>query len=231
VSGHIRTLYHAFPQSLNTIKKLNENYDFHVYASFWDNQDGRVYKINDPHHYIANLTNVPFSLEKDFIHDWFMSLGVKSCEIKMLDHSLMDDLFEKGHSLIDFTNKHLLPQYFSTKSCFSMVPYNQYSHVIRIRPDIVIKDFPSLDSIKEELITNLYAWYNDKAKDEFENEMIWIAKNNIAKESASIYDKIINNCHPYGKNPLKYGEAMTGRHFFAMKCTKSRFNFNYRVAR
>jgi hypothetical protein len=228
ISGHARTLLHAFPQSLEAIKSSNENCEIDIYAALWGGSDGRIAKINDPHHYVANMVNPPNLLNHDYLKNWFLSLNVSSAKVELLDNSQMPSLLEIGKMFIGNVDCHLMPQYFSTKFCFDMVPDYEYTHIVRIRPDIVINNFPSLELLKSDLVTNVDAWYNDKAYQGFENEMIWIATQNVAKESASIHNRIIARVHPAGPT---HGEAMTGRHFACMNCSKTRFNFDYRVAR
>lgn len=229
VSGHIRTLYHAFPKSFEIIRSSNSNAKFNFYVSLWDKKDGRVIdKINDPNHYSADMCNSSEMLEKDFIENWLKSHTECDVKVKMLDIKITDSLIQEGKKTIGETDAHLMPQYFSTYECFHMANPEEYDYFVRIRPDIIISDFPNLLNLDAELVTNTDMWYKKPASQGYENEMIWITSGKFAYETADLYESIRKGIHPNGPT---YGEAMTGRHFLNVSCKKARFNFNYKVAR
>jgi hypothetical protein len=224
----MRTMFHALPLSLNTIKKENPDLDFDVYAAIWDSGDGRVKKINDPHHYVADVNVLDSMVNSEYITEWLNPLGGKSNVVQMLDSSQMNRHLQDGRRIIGDVDHHLMPQYYSTLECFRMVEVSKYTHIVRLRPDIVINNFPSIETVNFDLVTNINMWYSHPASIGFENEMIWVVKPEFAMESASLYTKLHAGTHSRGPT---FGEAMTGRHFKDINCVKARYNFDYRVAR
>ena len=229
VSGHVRTMYHALPLSLEVIRRSNPNLELDVYAALWDKHDGRVpNKINDPNHYTADTHVTSEMLTEVYIESWLKTLVGGTISVKMLDSETIDKHLQDGLRLIGSVDNHLMPQYFSTSTCLNMVNPEQYLYVVRIRPDIVINSFPDLTAIDIDLITNSDMWYNAAAGAGYENEMIWVVSTAFAHVTGKLYDSLHAGKHPGGPT---YGEAMTGRQFLGIPCRKTRFNFDCRVAR
>lgn len=225
LSGYIRTLTHAFPASLDAIRKSNPDIELDIFASFWSGGNNRTRHINDPWHFMSeNAVNI----DADVTQEWLSQFGQARSESILIND--MPGLMNEGRLYFGDNNKHLLSQYFVVERSMKLSAGCNDEYFLRLRPDIIIHSFPNLKDMTCDIITNKYAWYMHDAVNGHENEMVWLVKGrDVFVESCSLYSNIIKKgCKV--EEP-SHGEAVAGRYFENIACKKERYNFEYRVVR
>lgn len=214
-SGNLRTYEHCVLNHANVIGNAD------VYISTW-NEISLVDKINDPWHFKINL-KLPEIVDIDYIQKVTpKKFNIKSIKI----HNYNDCVIKKLK-----TDNHLNYQYFKIKDCYNLIENDikKYDFIIRLRPDITIKDIAfDIDYI----LFNKYIWYmweytgNENAM----NEMIWTSTAELTHKTIKIYDNLekINS----SMNRL-YGEAVCYKNLEIENILNKvkTFNFNYNVIR
>jgi hypothetical protein len=224
----LRTFYECFPITLRSVREINVDAEIHVRAVYWDKTYGRSSKINDSLHSVSPREEFD-EPDENRVSKFVESLGVKSVKVKLICNSLSNELAEEGSKMnLYFGN--ILSQYYIVEESWKFAEDVEADCYVRLRPDVILNRFPNMKEITSDMITNQFVWYNLRATDHHENEMFWVARNNVASSAFSLYSKIVTNQRRYdsGKN---HGEAVSGSHFKEVTNKIHRFDFDYRVRR
>lgn len=225
-SGYARTIHHCLPSFVSKVASSNHDFEIRVFCCLWESSLGRVDKLNDPWHYkVQDLNRLELESGNELKEFIERNCNVQA-HVKLIDPLHSQNVMSEGRNL-GMQYPELLSQYYMIHESFEMVKEYSPEYYVRARPDMMIESFPNL-SKNSEIILSEYVWYQHRAEDGHENEMIWISNKEFAKKTFSIIDEIRE-----GKLLVdpQHGEALTGKYFSKIYAKKERFNFNYRIAR
>jgi hypothetical protein len=236
LSGEVRTLSYCFEKNLKKITKIHPDATVDLFYSFWDTSN-RSTRINDPWHCVVQTT-IMLQPNKQMLDLYFKSFNLNKVLGEVEDSLLMKKIVSESPLRDSF----LSSQYYKTYNVVNKF-YKEdedYDLCLRMRPDILINDFPDKNNILEiknnnTLIVNKNYWYNEPYIGMDCNEMIWITNSKIFKICNSLFlqqedvSKMI-------ETKKQYGEYVTGTFFKKLLELKKidnikTFDFKYRVVR
>jgi len=232
VSGYPRTLFHKFNHNINVIRNSIPDCKVFIFYSFWD-ELGRSSKINDKNHLIID-DYAPRLLTTDAINQYFLECGADEVDGEIESQAVMHTILNNSPFK---TQPSLSAQYYKIHRVIEKYYKHDYDFYVRIRPDILINDFPKeINALNSKtLIVNHYYWFNALYNGSNVNEMIWASKKEIFKEVNSLYLNQ-NQLEKQSNNDEQFGEALSGKYFDNLLNANvissiSTFNFDYRVLR
>lgn len=226
ISGYARTLHHCLPSFVQKVVQSNSTSEIEVFCCLWETSLGRVEKLNDPWHYKVEALQRDSLESSEELRAFIEGNCNVKAHIKLINSAQSQVVINEGKSL-GMQYPELLSQYYMISESYEMTRKYSPDYCIRARPDMKIDNFPSLEN-RSEFILSEYVWYDYRAKDGHENEMIWVSSSRIAEKTFSAIRDIRSGSLLSGP---QHGEAITGRHFERISATKERFNFSYRIAR
>lgn len=235
VSGYPRTLFYKFSDNLKVIREKVGECQIDVFYSLWDDLV-RYNKINDPWHFFVESYNPP-ELTKSIIDEYFIKCGASKVDGEIESIELMKEIMEE--SPFNY-QRSLSSQYYKTYKVVEKYFNLDYDFYVRIRPDIIINDFPTKDKIikmqnKKSLLVNDYYWYNALYKGDHVNEMIWASTKDVFHITNAMFLEQ-NNIEKQRGGGDGCGECHSARYFNSLLNSNilnsiESFNFDYRVFR
>ena len=243
-SGGPRTATHTIPLTISKIKEKNPNIIIDVKYSFWkslerknkkDDSSTGLYGINDPWHYEAQDVRLDESLlNESEMNKVFVDCEINSAEGEFEDLSKMKEVMENSPSTEGGVHNGVWSQNYRVHRVAEKFPMVDSDWGLRIRPDVLLGDFPDLSTLKSSLILNHYYWFkavNRGIPPNMCNETFWLANKDVFLLTNSIY----NHREEITQLGLDCGERMTAAFFRKLfeegQISIDFFDFKYRVAR
>jgi|DEB0MinimDraft_10_1074344.scaffolds.fasta_scaffold50888_2 hypothetical protein len=235
VFGYPRTLFYKFSDNIKIIRNNVGKCKIDVFYSLWDDLS-RSERINDPWHSRAENYEIK-SLSKNLVDEYFINCGANNVDGEIESIDIMQEVLDKSPFLYQ---KSLSSQYYKTHRVVQKYFDPSYDFYVKIRPDIIINNFPSESKIldfqnKKVLVVNEYFWYNATYNQHQVNEMICAStKDNFIEVNSLFLNQIELEKQRGGGDGC--GEAVTSRYYNNLLSSNivssiEIFNFDYRVFR
>jgi len=233
-------LYQCFPKTLEVIRKNNPDTSIVIYYSFWDSEERLLDRKQVTGHADGEWATLSSeNLTKDMtsrtqLNLFFTQLGCVIGKDQILALSVMDNVIKKTPFRNENKNNvsKLSSQYFQIQEAAALNPNpNPEDFCLRLRADIYLEDFPTLEDSPPGLIVNEFVWENNHYKGNASNEMVWLCRGKYFNSTCSLYSREAEYVD------YRFGENVTG-HFFIDLIRKKKipekiysFNFRYRILR
>jgi len=229
-SGAFRTFPKCYEKNHEILSNLG---DLDYYISTWELPGYTKVARFDDVLAINGDTIYPDLPQKDFIitEEYLKRfLPFKSVDIDSMTH--MEEIIEphKNKPWHIMNPCRLVSQYYKLKKCFELLDNpSEYDLVVRIRPDIRLKNLPDNISVDKIYIPNVVYLTEPSIKTGMINEMFYISNLKHMKDICSIY----KNFDVLWNQNDAYGERMSFLNFekYGLLDKCNTFNFDITVVR